>query len=152
MRKVLMIVMGFLLLVAPSMSMADEETDLKKKIYMDKKKLVVLQNMEFTEDEAAKFWPIYEAYQEKIFDVKMQYGKLVGSYVAVYKTLSESEALMLVDEYYQLEEQNLALMKEYAGELKTVLPGQKVLRYIQVENKLETISKVKTVQDIPMAQ
>lgn len=151
MRNTIMVLLAILFFTVPVMAAADEKADLKKKIFMDKKKLVVLQNMEFTEDEAVKFWPLYEKYQEKIFVSKKQYSKLIASYTSAYKTMTETEALVLIDEYYKIQGDYLALMKQYADDLKVILPGQKVLRYIQVENRLDAVSRFQMANRIPMA-
>jgi hypothetical protein len=46
------ILLTLMLLVAPVLALADEALDLKKKIMFDQKRLVVMENMEFTEEEA----------------------------------------------------------------------------------------------------
>ena len=60
------ILLTLMLLVAPVLALADEALDLKKKIMFDQKRLVVMENMEFTEEEAAAFWPVYEKHQEDL--------------------------------------------------------------------------------------
>lgn len=59
-----MVLLAVLFLTVPVLAMADDAADLKKKkIFMDQKKLVVIENMEFMEIEAVNFRPIYEKYQ-----------------------------------------------------------------------------------------
>lgn len=151
MRKVFVVLLAAVMLAVPFMAAADEAADLKKKIVMDQKKLVVLENIEFTGDEAQKFWPIYTQYQDKLFANSKQYGELLAAYVKVYKTMTDTEALALIDEYYQLEQEHLAIMKQFTDDLKVILPGQKVLRYMQVENKMVAISRFELAKRIPMA-
>lgn len=62
-----MVLLAVLFLTAPVLAMADDAADPKKKIFMDQKKLVVIENMEFIEIGAVNFRPIYENYQEKLF-------------------------------------------------------------------------------------
>lgn len=152
MRNMFVVLLAAMMLVVPFTATADDAADLKKKILMDQKKLVVIENMEFTEDEAVKFWPLYEKYQDKLFVSNKHYGELIAAYASVYNTMTETEALALVDEYYQIQEEHLAIMKQYADDLKAILPGQKVFRYLQVENKLAAISRFEIAKRIPMAQ
>jgi hypothetical protein len=45
---------------------AGEVDELKKKLMFDQKKLIVMQNMEFTADEGKFFWPVYEELQKEL--------------------------------------------------------------------------------------
>jgi hypothetical protein len=44
------ILLTLMLVIAPVLALADEALDLKKKILFDQKRLVVMENMEFTEE------------------------------------------------------------------------------------------------------
>ncbi len=43
-------------------------------------------------------------------------------------------------------------MKKFTLDLEKVLPGKKVFRYLQVENKLEAIGRYELAKEIPLAQ
>jgi len=152
MSKAVMTLLVGVMLVTPFLAAANETAELKKKIAMDQKKLMVIENMDFSPEEAGKFWPLYEKYQEKLFANSKQYGELIGAYASIYKTMTETEALVLIDDYYQIQEEHLAIMKQLADDLKVILPGQKVFRYLQVENKLSAIARFELAKRIPMAQ
>lgn len=153
MRKTILFLLTVTVVVMSMSStvLADESADLKKKIVMDKKKLVVMENMAFTTEESEKFWPLYQKYQEMICTNNSQYGELITAYIATYKTMTDVEALSLIDDYYHLQEEHLAIMKEFADELKVIMPGQKVIRYLQIENRLNTVGRFELAKRIPMA-
>jgi hypothetical protein len=103
------ILLTLMLLVAPVLALADEALDLKKKIMFDQKRLVVMENMEFTEEEAAAFWPVYEKHQEDLFQVNQRGAKLILAYASVYQTLTDEQAVKLVDEYYDIQDDRRSL-------------------------------------------
>lgn len=140
------------LIAAPLLAMADETAELKKKIMFDQKKLVVMENMEFTEAEAKGFWPVYEQYQEKLFQNSQWFGRLIVSFASSYASLGDDKALELTDTYYQLQSERQTIMQNYTEDLKKVLPGRKLFRYLQVENKLEAIARFEMAKGIPLAQ
>jgi len=146
------LLLTILLMTAPLLALATESADLKKQIFMDQKKLVVMENMELSDDAAKNFWPVYGKYQEKLFNNAQKRGEVIASYASVYQDMSDSQALELVEDYYRTQDERLALMKQYAKELKTVLPGNKVFRYLQVENKLEAIARFEMAKGIPLAR
>lgn len=53
---------------------------------MDQKKLVVMKNMEFNEQQGKGFWPIYEQHQQKLFDNGQEFVRLIEAYASVWKT------------------------------------------------------------------
>ena len=146
------ILLTLMLLVAPVLALADEALDLKKKIMFDQKRLVVMENMEFTEEEAAAFWPVYDKHQEELFQVNQRGAKLILAYASVYQTLTDEQAVKLVDEYYDIQDDRLTVMKKMAVDVGKVLPGKKAFRYLQVESKLSAIGRYELAKEIPLAR
>ena len=141
-----------LLLVVQTFALAEEAMDLKKQIIFDQKRLIVMENMDFTEQEAEAFWPIYDKHQEELFQVNQRGAKLILAYASVYQTLTDEQAVKIIDEYYDVQDERLVVMKKMAVDMGKVLPGKKAFRYIQVENKLNAIARYELVKGIPLAQ
>ena len=146
------ILLTILLLAVPFVAMADEALDLKKKIIFDQKKLVVMENMDFTEEEAKAFWPIYEKHQEELFQVSQRGATLILAYASVYQTLTDEQATKIVDEYYDIQDERLAVMKKMMVDVGKVMPGKKAFRYMQVESKLTAIARYELAKEIPLAK
>jgi len=145
----------FLLCIAlslPILAWAGEVTELKKKIMFDQKKLIVLQNMEFTADEGKFFWPVYEDLQKELFQANQRAAKLIVAYASVYQTLTDDQAAKIVAEYFVIQKSRIAILDSYMQKLAKGLPAKKVFRYLQVENKLEAIARYEIAKQIPLAQ
>ena len=145
----------FLLCIAlslPILAWAGEVTELKKKIMFDQKKLIVLQNMEFTADEGKFFWPVYEDLQKELFQANQRAAKLIVAYASVYQTLTDDQAAKIVAEYFVIQKSRIAILDRYMQKLAKGLPAKKVFRYLQVENKLEAIARYEIAKQIPLAQ
>jgi hypothetical protein len=146
------ILLTILLLAVPFVAFADEALDLKKKIIFDQKKLVVMENMDFTDDETKAFWPVYEKYQEELFQVSQRGATLILAYASVYQTLTDDQATKIIDEYYNIQDERLAIMKKMMVDVGKVLPGKKAFRYMQVESKLSAIARYELAKEIPLAK
>jgi hypothetical protein len=146
------ILLTILLLAVPFLALAEESIELRKKIMMDQKKLIVMENVEFTEAEAKNFWPIFEKQQEKLFNVNQRGAKLILAYASAYQTLTDEQAVKIIDEYYDIQDDRLVVMKQMAADVGKVLPGKKAFRYMQVENKLNAIARYELAKLIPLAQ
>jgi hypothetical protein len=139
-------------LLIPTLSLADNATELKQKIYLDQKKLVVMENVEITDQEAENFWTVFEKYQQKLFENGLQIGKVISSYASVYQNMKDEEALELIDEYQDVTKQRVETLNQYAKAMKSVLPGKKVFRCMQIEYKLEAIARNELAKEIPLAK
>ena len=126
---------------------------LRDKIKADKK-LVVAANMDLTESEAKGFWPVYEEYQKDLSALNQRIGKLIDSYAADYRanTLTDEKAQKLIDELVAIEQADGGLQATYAPKLGKVLPPKKVLRYLQIENKIRAALKYELAANIPAVQ
>src|SRR5260370_42039409 len=70
----------------------DDDMQMLKKDLKSQKKQIVAANMNFTDAEAEKFWPVYDRYAAdlaNIYDTKLA---LIQEYVENYKTMSGAEA------------------------------------------------------------
>jgi hypothetical protein len=146
------VLLTILLLAVPLLAMAEDSNQLRKQIMMDQKRLIIMDNMELTEEESKAFWPVYEKHQEELFQVNQRGAKLILAYAAAYQNLTDEQAVKLIDEYYDIQDDRLTVMKKLASDVGKVLPGKKAFRYMQVESKLLAIGRYELAKGIPLAQ
>ncbi len=142
--------------IAPAWTQPRSSTDmeiLREKIRADKK-LFVAVNMKLTETEANAFWPIYDEYQKDLNQVNQRISGLLKSYAKDYrnKTLTDTGAKRLVDEYLKVEQAETKLKGKYVPKMSMVLPAKKVARYLQIENKIRAIVKFDLAGGVPLVQ
>jgi hypothetical protein len=132
---------------------ADNMQILRDKIKADKK-LVVAANMDLTESEAKGFWPVYEEYQKDLISINQRIGKLIESYATDYRagTITDEKAKVLAEDLVAIEHIDGALQQSYLKKLEGVLPPKKVLRYLQIENKIRAALKYELAANIPAVQ
>ena len=126
---------------------------LRDKVKADKK-LLVAANMELTEAEGTKFWPIYDAYQKDLEAVNHRLGAAITSYAEAYnnKTLTDDQAKKLTADVLMIEEDEVKMRKTYGAKLAAVLPGKKVARYLQIESKIKAALWYDLAGSIPLVQ
>jgi hypothetical protein len=151
--QVVLIAAAALLALPAAAQTASDMQILAQKIKADKK-LVVAANMQLTEEEAKDFWPVYDAYQA---DLQKINGRLLGTikrYADAYNKgpVSDETAKKLVNEAIAIEEAEVKLKRSYVPRLEKVIPGMKVARYLQIENKIRAIGKYELATQIPLVQ
>jgi hypothetical protein len=118
------------------------------------KKLVVAANMQLTDAEAKNFWPVYDAYQVDLQKVNQRLGALIKDYSNEYNkgAVSDETAKKLIGEMLAVEDAELKLKRSYVPRLQKVIPGVKVARYMQVENKIRAVIRYELAANIPLVQ
>ena len=125
---------------------------LMQKVKADKK-LLVANNMDLTDAESRKFWPIYDEYQQKLQQINQRLGSTIVEYAEAYNSgpLPDSKAEKLMNQVLDAEEAEVKLKQSYAEKLEGVIPERKVARYIQIENKIRAAVYGVLAEQIPLA-
>jgi hypothetical protein len=135
-------------------SSASDSTNMQ--ILLDKikadKKLLVANNMNLTEAEAAKFWPLYDAYQQQLDRINQRLAGTILEYADAYGkgSISDGTAAKLLDDALAVEEAEVALRKSYTDNLTKVLPASKAARYLQIESKIRSLLRLDLARSIPL--
>lgn len=114
------------------------------------KKALVAANLTLADEEAAKFWPAYDAYQKDLNAVQDRLVKVIQDYAANYKSLSDEKAGQLVEEYLSVEEDRAKVRRAHLAEIAGALPGRKVARFYQIENKMDAVLRYDLAAEIPV--
>ena len=128
---------------------------LKEKIKADKK-LVVAANMNLTDAEALTFWPLYDGYQKELEQINQRLLTTIKGYADAYNAgkgeLSNDQAKKLLGEALAIEGSEVKLRQSYAAKMGKVLPGTKVVRYLQIESKIRALVKFELAAQIPLVK
>ena len=116
------------------------------------RKALVAVNLNLTTDEAAKFWPIYDRYQQEINATGDRMAALIEDYSAHFRDLSNDKALQLMEDYLAAEADRVKVRRAYIGEFAKVLPGRTVARFYQIENKMDAVLRYDLAATIPVVE
>ncbi len=116
------------------------------------RKALVAVNLGLTEVEAAKFWPIYDRYQQQMNAIGDRMATLIEDYCTHFRDLSDDKALQLIKDYLTAEDERLNLRRSYVIEFAEVLPGRTVARFFQIENKMDAVLRYDLAATIPVVE
>jgi hypothetical protein len=128
---------------------ADNMQIVREKVKADKK-LLIAEDMKLTESEAKAFWPVYGKYQDELFLLRTRTLKLIKDYADAYETMSNDKAKTLLDELMKIDSLGLKLRQTYLPKFRQVLPEVKVVRYYQIENKINAALMYELAANIPL--
>jgi len=116
------------------------------------RKALVAANLTLSDDEAAGFWPVYNRYRTELTAVDDRLVKVIDDYTASFPELSNEKAMKLVDDYLSVEGDRVKVRRAYLGEIAKVLPGRKVARFYQIENKMDAVQRDDLAREIPVVE
>ena len=151
---VLIMIGMFTAMVVPGIAQekpADNMQIVLEKIRADKK-LFVAENMQLTEAEAKAFWPVYDQYQDELFLLRVRTAKLIKDFSDAYEKMTNETAKKLMDEYITIETLGPKLRQTYLPKFRKVLPEVKVVRYYQIENKINAVLIYELAKNIPLVK
>ena len=138
-------------LPAQAQSTYDDNQQLLAQIQTDKR-AVVLKAMNLDDAQMTAFTPIYDEYQASRRDIMERGVDLLNKYASNYDSMTDDAAKGLLKDWFKLQKDEDALVEKYSKKMAKAIPPAKVLRFVQIENKLNTILRLPALRGIPLAQ
>ena len=136
---------------AQDAGLATDEQILVKQVNTDKK-AVFAQFLGLTEEESAKFWPIYDEYEAKVKPLQDRLLANINAFAEKYDTLTDEEAAAILKEKMAIEKEREALKQKYTAKIAKALPDKKALRYAQLETRIQIMLARDIYGIIPLAR
>lgn len=112
---------------------------------------IVGANLSLTAEEAQAFWPLYHEYRGEM----MKYGdrsiELLESLSKNFETMDDLTADGLLKEWLALKKQEWTAKQRWYARFARVIPPSKVLRFYQIENKIDTAILSALTESLPLA-
>jgi hypothetical protein len=110
--------------------------------------------MGLTEAETERFWPLYKNYRADVMAVRDRYAAMIGGFLKAYEAgeVSDEYAAELLDDWLEYEQDLLKVQKEHVRKFKKVLPVRKVVRFYQLENKMDAEIDAELAVFVPLME
>lgn len=130
----------------------DAQIDLMRKDLRDAWKQIVAANMTLTGDEAAKFWPVYDAYMQETAKVNDARVGVVKDYAANYATLTDSQASDYVHRWCSSDEAQAKLRVQWIGKFEKAVGAKKSAVFFQIDRRLSLITELQLAAQLPLIE
>ena len=145
------IIAGTLLSAMTLFALPNDELKLVIMSKATQKKAIILSNMHLNGDVKQKFGKLYDEYQVKLMKHRISELTLIKNYASSINNLNDENANKLITEWATVEDAELVLKKNYIAKFKKIMPSADVIRYFQIENRLQLLREVQTSSSIPLA-
>jgi hypothetical protein len=128
----------------------DQYIKLLRKDLRSEKKQFVAMNLTLTDNEATKFWPIYDQYSNelaKLYDARLE---LIKEYARNLDTFTDATAASLNQRSTELDQSFTRLRQKYVPLVAKVLPGKKSALFFQLDKRIGLLIDLQIASEVPL--
>jgi hypothetical protein len=130
----------------------DAQIDLLKSDIRAKKLAIITEVMDFNEEQANKFWPVYREYntaREKIAD---EWLNLIKQYLKFYENMTDPTAKVLWKKSMDIEQKRLDLEKKYYKKFEKALTPKMAVKLMQLESQIHSLIRLQVDAQLPLLE
>ena len=124
----------------------DDFMTLLRKDVRSQKKQIIAENMELSDAEAQKFWPVYDRYATELSGLYDKELALLNDYADNYNSMSDEQAENYIRKRAEVEESMMQLRLKYVPQFRKVLSGRETALFYQLDWRLGLAINVELVQ------
>ena len=153
-RWVLAVLLLWVFAAAPAgAGEADEASmEILRDTLRSNKKALVAVNLALSDEQARAFWPVYDRYQAELTAVGDRLLQVIEDYKRTFGNTTDDQARELVDEYLVIQRDRVELLQSYVEPFAEALPGRKLMRFYQIENKIDAVMRYELAASIPVIE
>jgi hypothetical protein len=116
------------------------------------RKEIITELMQFDDEDAAKFWPLFQEYDGALTKIGDGRLALIVEYARNYQNLTNDQADTLMSKAFELEAQRAELKKKYFDKMKAAVSTTQAMRFFLIENQMQHIIDLQISSGLPVAQ
>jgi hypothetical protein len=137
---------------ASAQSSVDQDIDLMRKDVRSQKKQIIAANLQLTDAEAEKFWPLYDQYTAELVKINDAKYAAIKDYATNYDTLTDDKAVSLTRQILGVDQSVAQLREKYVPIIGNVISGKKTALFFQLDRRLVALIDLQLAAAIPMVQ
>src|ERR1035438_9822149 len=135
---------------AATPTVSDQDIQLLRQDIRSQKKQLIAANLQLTDAEATKFWPVYDQYTSALTKIGDDRTALIKEYAQSYDTMTDAQAKSLIKRWAASDEQAVQLRMQYIPKFEQVLPGKKAALFFQLDRRIGLLIDLQLASMIPM--
>jgi len=113
---------------------------------------IITEVMQFTQEEADLFWPIYKEYEFEISKLGDERVAMIKDFAASYDTMTDEKAKELAERTLKLDGDSLKLQKQYFKKFDKVLGSKTVAKFFQLDRQIDLLIRLQIAASLPLIE
>ena len=130
--------------------LTDADIQMIRQDIQSQKTQIITDTMNFSDTEAAAFWPIYKQYASEQQAIAAKRLDVIVEYSQVIDKLDDAKARDLTQRMSGIEDETQALRKKYYPRFEQALGAKRAAKFYQVDNRLTLAINFQLASAIPL--
>ena len=131
---------------------SDQDLDLLRKDLRSQRKQLIAANLKLTDDEATKFWPVYDQYVSELISINDRKFAVIQEYADNWGKLTNEQALSFVRRWLDADIEIAQLRQKYVPIVSKVLDGRKSATFFQLYRRNAKMNELQLSSRMPLVQ
>ena len=132
--------------------MSDENIQLFRKDVRSERKKIIAANLDLTEGEAEKFWPLFDQYTAELVKIHDRKYALLQAYAENYTTMTDEQAESYIKGRGEVEDSIAQVRLKYVPLFRKVLSGRSTALFFQLDWRLTLIMDLQVTSQTPLVE
>jgi len=136
----------------PNQTVTDQDIQMLRADLRSDKKQIIAQNMQLTDAQAEKFWPVYDAYTQETMKLNDGRYALIKDYAQNYNTMTDAQADDLMKRLLALDKSTIQLRQDWEPKFRKVLNGKQTALFFQLDRRVGMLMDLQLASMIPLVK
>ncbi len=150
MRKIFLAIALAVLIAVPAAAFAQEaQLEILRSDVRAEKVALITEMMEFTDEQAEVFWPVYRDMKNEVDKLTDQRIALIKEYAENYDAMTDKVATDIVTKSIKLREKRLSLEKKYYKKFSKALDPITAAKFYQINSEISKLIDLQVSAGLP---
>ena len=131
---------------------SDQDLNLLRKDLRSKRKQLIAANLNLTDTEAAKFWPVYDQYVTELIAINDKKFGIIQDYADNWGKMTNEQSLLFSRQWLDMDIQTAQLRQKYVQIVSKVLDGKKTATFFQLDRRIAMMIDLQVSSQMPLVQ
>jgi hypothetical protein len=130
----------------------DRDVQMLRQDLRSKKKQTIAANLQLTDAQATRFWPVYDQYVAEQMKINDEKYAVIKQYADEWGNMNDEQALSLTNRALAVEQKVTDLRIKYVPIFTKAVPGTTVATFFQIERRVQAMVDLQLSAQLPLVQ
>lgn len=131
---------------------SNQDVDLLRKDLRSQRKQLIAANLQLTDTEAAKFWPVYDQYIAELISINDRKFGLIQEYADNWGKMTNEQSLSFIRQWVDMDIEIAQLRQKYVPKVAKILEGKKAATFFQLDRRIAMMIELQVSSQMPLIQ
>jgi hypothetical protein len=149
-KSVLIAVLGITTSVSTAFGGPDTYLELLRSDVRAEKVAIINDVMDFTDAEAASFWPVYREYDRQLNMIVDDRIAMIKQFAEYYGTFDDKKSKRLAEKAFRLEARRTGLKRKFFPRFSKAVGAKRAAQFFQLERQVNLLIELQIAAELPL--